>query len=255
MHVIKRFIKTSLYYSGVLALYGRLFLNNKAVILGYHRVGPNCGDGLSVTPDVFAMQMRYLSTHCNLMHLRDVADILKAGGTIPHRTCVVTFDDGTLDNYEVAFPILKQFSIPATFFVIGDQLEKPDSFHINGRQADELLENGQDLGGHSQTHPHLTKLSKEQIEEELSLSIEHLLRAHSVCDPCFSYPYGEFNAQIAAAVRSIGYCCAVTTRPGFVQTDSDLFALPRIQIDNDSTSNVVSFATRLNWIPRSLPAQ
>ena len=250
MNLLKRTIKAGLYYSGISGLYGRFFLQNKAVILVYHRITSESDNGgLCVTPEVFAMQMEYLAKHYNVLPLSKLVEHLQTGRQIPSRSCVVTFDDGTIDNFEIAFPILKKLSIPATFFVIGSRMEDP--FYFNSNQADALLANGQAIGAHTQTHPKLTKATDEELLEELEVPFKNLNNAHAIDSPCFAYPYGDFNPQVAEAVMNTGYCCAVTTQPGFVQEDSDLFALPRIQIDNDSNSSVSLFATRLQWIPRS----
>jgi len=255
MNPIKRSLKAGLHYSGISALYGRLFLQNKAVILGYHMVASHSAHGLHVTPEVFAMQMKYLAKHYQPLHLDELLTILRNNTPMPPRSCVVTFDDGTLDNFEVALPILNAFSIPATFFVIGSKLTAPSATHFNAQQANILIANGHHLGGHSHTHPHLTRVSKEQIKEELALPLQILRSTFAINTPAFAYPYGDFNPEIATVLKTSGYFCAVTTRPGFVQANSDLFALPRIVIDQDSTSTEAAFATRLQWMPRSKSVQ
>lgn len=237
----KRLIKAGLYYSGASDLYAKFFLNHQAIILGYHRVGDG-SSGLCIKEEVFAMQMEYLSNHCQVIPLQHLVELLKEHKPIPPRSCVITFDDGTIDNFQIAAPILERFSLPATFFVIGNKVTGADANYFNETQANVLLASGHLIGFHTLTHPHLTQIPTDHLPKELFSR-----------SPCFAYPYGDFNAEVAAAVRKAGYFCAVTTRPGFVDHDSDLFALPRIQIDNESTSSIELFATRLLWIPRSSP--
>lgn len=63
---------------------------------------------------------RHLATigrHFNVVRLGDVAECLGTGRPLPRRAVFLTFDDGYAGNYEVAFPILRRYGFPATFFV------------------------------------------------------------------------------------------------------------------------------------------
>ncbi len=89
-------------------------------ILTYHRViratsvSYPLQPGMCVTPETFAEHMRYLRAHCNVVSLENLVSAITAKEHLPPRTVVVTFDDGWKDNYDHAFPILKQENIPAT---------------------------------------------------------------------------------------------------------------------------------------------
>lgn len=94
-------------------------------ILAYHRIAAR-PEGrtypfdlglLSATPEEFHWQMGYLRRECNVLPLSSVSAYLSGRLRLPARAVAVTFDDGFIDNYEVAFPILREFSIPATIFV------------------------------------------------------------------------------------------------------------------------------------------
>ncbi|SFS17029.1 Polysaccharide deacetylase [Dyella sp. OK004] len=94
-------------------------------ILAYHRVmelpDPEHFDFdlelISATPQQFRQQMQWLKQHYLPMRLSDVAALINAGKEVPADTVVVTFDDGYIDNYRIAFPILRELGVPATFFV------------------------------------------------------------------------------------------------------------------------------------------
>jgi len=103
----------------------RSWLHKELRILAYHRITPlpdpdNYGFDLeliSATPEGFREQMRFLKDHYQPMRLSDVAATINAGGELPADAVVVTFDDGYSDNYHVAYPILRDLGVPATFFV------------------------------------------------------------------------------------------------------------------------------------------
>lgn len=94
-------------------------------ILAYHRVltvvDPNAFDFdlelISASADQFRDQMQLLKRRYVPMRLGDVVAAMDAGGQVPPNAVVVTFDDGYDDNYRVAYPILREFGVPATFFV------------------------------------------------------------------------------------------------------------------------------------------
>jgi peptidoglycan/xylan/chitin deacetylase (PgdA/CDA1 family) len=93
------------------------------VILMYHRVNrtPDCL-GLTVPPELFSLQLRYLKEHFRIVSLKD-AVLMISEGSVNTRCCAVTFDDGYRDNYEIAAPLLAEHGVPATIFVTYDAIE------------------------------------------------------------------------------------------------------------------------------------
>ncbi|MGC4095548.1 MAG: polysaccharide deacetylase family protein [Nitrospira sp.] len=100
-------------------------LKGKVVILTYHRVvtdreivDQSIQPGMYVTQEVFAAQMRFLTKHFTTLSFREILALWDEGRwDAGARYCVVTFDDGWLDNYLHAFPILSALHIPATVFL------------------------------------------------------------------------------------------------------------------------------------------
>lgn len=86
-------------------------------ILTYHRVNEESDPFFpALAPAVFEQHMEYLASHFHVLPLVEAATRLQTGD-IPDNAVVVTFDDGYRDNYQYAFPILRQRSIPATIFL------------------------------------------------------------------------------------------------------------------------------------------
>lgn len=94
-------------------------------ILAYHRVlarlEPDAFefdlDLVSATADGFREQMLLLRRRFQPMRLGDAVAAVMSGKSLPANAVVVTFDDGYDDNYNVAYPILRELGVPATFFV------------------------------------------------------------------------------------------------------------------------------------------
>jgi peptidoglycan/xylan/chitin deacetylase (PgdA/CDA1 family) len=95
--------------------------------LNYHRIGDGSRslfdrDLWSADAAGFEEQVAYLQRHFEVISPADLAQL------VPRRRgrfVIITFDDGYIDNYRVAFPILKQYSVPATFFICTGFLDRP----------------------------------------------------------------------------------------------------------------------------------
>jgi peptidoglycan/xylan/chitin deacetylase (PgdA/CDA1 family) len=100
----------------------------KAAILTYHRVVPRdelsaqwIQPGMYVETDVFERHMLFLQEEFRIISLHELLERWNTGDWDKEaRYCVVTFDDGWLDNYLYAYPILRKFGIPATIFLPTD---------------------------------------------------------------------------------------------------------------------------------------
>ena len=97
---------------------GRLLSKDKLSILIYHQVVSETDPMRPGDPDaqLFLWQMKLLRDHFNPLPLATAVHLLERG-TLPANSVCVTFDDGYLNNLEVAQPILEKFAIPATVFV------------------------------------------------------------------------------------------------------------------------------------------
>lgn len=100
-------------------------------VLAYHRVLPAAAEQafefdpelVSASAEQFRAQMQLLRRRFHPLRFRDVIDALDHGRALPRRAVVVTFDDGYDDNHRIAFPILRDLGVPATFFVSTGHIE------------------------------------------------------------------------------------------------------------------------------------
>lgn len=107
-------------------------------ILMYHRVLPAQDirygleePGMIVTPDTFAMHLRELKLHFDVVDLNDWLSLREKGEPLPKRACAITFDDGWQDNYEFAFPIIQQEKTPVTLFAVVERIGTDFQFWPN----------------------------------------------------------------------------------------------------------------------------
>jgi len=100
-----------------------------AIIVMYHRVVDLETDpyALAVTPERFAQHLDYLCRACRPMRLIDLVDALQKNG-LPDRAVAITFDDGYVDNFAHAYPLLQAVQLPATIFVTSGMIGSAREF-------------------------------------------------------------------------------------------------------------------------------
>lgn len=128
MHILRKIIKlciaSGLYYSGILYMLCIVKLRNRAVVLTYHRVVAEdklsqcySSPGIIVNEKVFDKHLPVIKRFLKPLSIAQLQDCLEKGKPLPDRSCLLTFDDGWLDNYETAYPILQKHGVSAVIFL------------------------------------------------------------------------------------------------------------------------------------------
>ena len=190
----------------------------KPLVLCYHAVSPTWGHRLSIHPDLLLRQVRVLSRF---------------------RQVHATFDDA-FRSAATVFPDLERLGVPVQIFVctryalVGAPLAIPelagdDPERLATMNWDELREHaarGIAIGSHAVSHPHLTKLSGDELRRELTESKQEIEeRLGRSCDD-LAYPYGEHDERVRAAARAAGYGRAYALRGSKAET----YAAPRLDL-------------------------
>lgn len=105
------------------------------LILTYHRILPPDDPryaeeqpGMVVHPETFGMHLRIIQDHFEPVVLSDWLERAAARRPLPARACALTLDDGWRDNYEYAYPRLREAGFPATIFLVSDYVGTARSF-------------------------------------------------------------------------------------------------------------------------------
>lgn len=132
---IKYTIASILFYTGILFVIKTFKLRNKVVILMYHRVlnhnerlATFSHPGICVDKDTFEQQLLFLKKHFRVLPEDDFLEHLEESIPFHSSSCLITFDDGWLDNYTNAFPLLKENNFPATIFLATDYIGTGKTF-------------------------------------------------------------------------------------------------------------------------------
>ena len=217
-------------------------------VLMYHKVSPDPksgGLGMRVTPARVNLQMQYLAKNgYHTVKLIELADFIKADKTLPPKSIVITFDDGYLDNYKYAFPILKKYGFTATVFVVADYIGKTNDFDaakelqpvnqlLGWNEINQLSDYGITIGAHTLNHVSLTDITLPEARYEIENCKLVLEKQLGTSIEAFAYPYGHYNNQLEEIVKESGYTIAVTTKQGWATPESDPYAIKRIRIRGD----------------------
>jgi peptidoglycan/xylan/chitin deacetylase (PgdA/CDA1 family) len=125
----------------------------------------------------------------------------------------VTFDDGLLSDYEVAFPELARRQLSGTFFIPTGLVGQKG--RVSWSQLAEMSRAKMKIGSHTHTHPYLTKLTLPRIREELAKSRTILEDRLGVAIDALSIPEGNASAEIFSMAHQVGYRVVATSVPGF----------------------------------------
>ena len=111
----------------------------------------------------------------------------------------LTFDAawGNEDTQQL-IDILGKYDVKATFFVVGEWVDKyPESVKA-------LSDAGHEVMDHSDTHPHMSQLSREQIQADVTACADKIEAVTGVRPTLVRLPYGDYDDNSISAVRSIG---------------------------------------------------
>ena len=132
---LKEKLFTFLFQTGMVRA-GRGLWSNTLTVLNYHRIEDTARAGfdtfkpnVSARPEEFALQLDYLTRWFRVVSLREVVAWLDGEKTLPPHAALITFDDGYLDNYTQAYPILRERDLPATIFLTTGHIQQDDPFY------------------------------------------------------------------------------------------------------------------------------
>ncbi len=228
-------------------------------ILTYHRLSPPIR-GLpppthNVTPDQFRGHVAgLLDRGFTVWPLRELLRYSALGKPLPPRTIALTFDDGFQTVYTDAWPILREYRLPATLCLTTAYLGSsgPFPFDTWGRehreslppkcyrsltveQCREMAESGLiDVAAHTHTHRDL-RGRPEEFREDLQISVDFLRATFGLSDVMFAFPYGARHAgfagpELVAAAKRVGVNCGLTTDCSLNASGSDPFAWGRFNV-------------------------
>lgn len=224
----------------------------KVPVLMYHRieVNPNKNDTWQIGLNEFKQEMSYLKNNGYTTLTNDqFYDIITKKAPMPAKPILLTFDGATLDFYNNAYPVLKQYGFNSTEYVVTDQIgtswgSPSDMIRImNEGQLKTVANNKVELENHSTTHGHIANLSTAELTKRVSGATNKLQSMTNKPVNYFAYPFGESSTNFVNVLKSLKVKMAFKVGGGLATDSSDLMNMPRIGIVN--TDNITTFTRKI----------
>lgn len=188
---------------------------------------------------------------------RTLYDYYYNDGELPEKPVLITIDDGYTNNYELAYPVLKELGFFATIYVVTDVRGTTPGYtpHFSWEAGREMFESGViDIQSHTanghiyvdgmhEEGPFLTtKLKDESAEQYKNRIREDLRRSKELIETeignevySLAYPYGAVNADVVEVANELGFELAYTVRRALNNPETSKYELNRINADGSFT--------------------
>ena len=214
-------------------------------VLAYHSIRILPADSplapYTISPEVFSRQIdTLLEAGFRFLNGDELLGYLERRTDPPPRSVLLTFDDCYVDLADTVLPILRERRVPALAFAVSGEiggvnswdrhLGAPEISLLDGQGLKTLAASGIEVGAHSHTHRMLPRVSPRELGSEVGGAAATIRDLGLPLPRFFSYPHGECNQQVMAAVKAGGMRAAFTVRSGTVARRSNPLRLPRIEI-------------------------
>lgn len=215
-------------------------------ILLYHRIDVSpINSRYYVPPQKFEQQMKllhdwgYTSITASML-IRAITE----GAELPPHPFLLTIDDGNLDNYTNAFPIMQKYGFTGALYLVGNYVGAEN--YISVEQVLEMHNAGWEVGSHSLNHLDLTKVSADTARAEVIRSRKVLEEMLGIPVLTFAYPFGAYNNAALEYVKTAGYSGAMGAS-GYTPSQGlwNLYYLQRVEIKGSEDAK--TFIRFLPW--------
>ncbi len=226
----------------------------KQIVLYYHHVGKASQDSrykrMYVSPSILRLHILFLKS-LNYM-FTTVSDLQNHPDK---KVAAITFDDGYTDNLTIGFPILKAQNVPATLYIITNDVgrknitwsESGNAESVNLLDWDQLkiLQNhGWEIGSHSSEHVHHDQLDRRGQEIIIGNSYKDLNHNLGPRIRSFCYPYGSYNVATVEVLQSLNIQTAVTTKSSSKHYQLEL---SRVSLYGQRVDHIFTSLAKILW--------
>ena len=205
-------------------------------VLYYHSVDENAANEVTITPEKLQEQLDYINDNNYVtITMTELYDHIENNKPIPEKSILITFDDGYMNNYTEAFPMLKELNMTATIFCVGNSLD--GSYYLSEEAIKEMSDYGIDIESHTVNHVHLDTMSYDEQLLELKNSKNILEKITGKEVLSLAYPFGDYNDNTIKAAKDAGYKMGFTTKLGLSDRTDDIYKLDRIYISSSYDMN------------------
>lgn len=262
---MKNFFKVTIFLLLIILItnIAYVYRNPNIAVLCYHNIAtyeekqnfPDESDW-TITVDNFKEHLEYLKKHNYRTLTMDEFYKWKIGEIdLPYKSVLITFDDGFLSNYEYAFPLLKEYNMNATVFVVGSFIENSTQTEWSGNIktyiTKDILNNLESNYPNIEIYSHSYNLHYEgAINQDENILIQDMNNFDIFYkrNEIFCYPFGQYNDNIESALKQCNYKLAFRYGPTSKdykkasRVDND-YEIPRLNVSHGM--NAFKFGLRL----------
>jgi peptidoglycan/xylan/chitin deacetylase (PgdA/CDA1 family) len=199
-----------------------------AHIFVLHRIGDNRYPSTNTSINKLEKYLKYVTTNgYKVVTLSKLAKMIKNKENID-KVVVFCEDDGYKSFYKNGLPLFKKYKVPFTLFVYTKATTQKWGDFMSWKEVRKASEYGE-LGVHSWAHPHLAKLSNQQIIKNTKKAIGVFKKYIGYVPKMYAYPYGEYDERVKKIISKY-FDVIVNQNSGAVNLDSSLNDLDRIAL-------------------------
>ena len=161
------------------------------------------------TPQSFEENIKtFLENGYTIISMKELALADNGKMELPSKPIVITFDDGYYSNYEYIYPILKQYNVKASIFIVTDKIgqEIDDIKYLGWEECLEMQNSGiVEIGSHSKKHVFYDKRSVRELRDDVKESYKEIEEHLGKQDlKIFAYPYGAYTNETVRTLKNNG---------------------------------------------------
>lgn len=189
-------------------------------ILAYHVLNPTIPSSMTITPDKFESQIKWLKDNgYTVIPLKQLVSYLQGNNvTLPEKPVVITADDGWKSDYTYMYPIARKYNVPITLFIYPQTISKGKNA-LTWDQLKELMQTGLfDVQSHTLSHPNFKQAKKHMSQEAYEKFVnKELVDSKKVLEDqlgtkidLIAWPFGIYDDYLEQQAAKAGYAMAFT---------------------------------------------
>ena len=168
--------------------------------------------------------------------------------SVKDKVCAISFDAAWgAEDTQTLIKILKENNVKATFFVVGDWVDKYPA------EVKMLHDAGHDIMNHSDTHKYMTKIDNNQFISEIDNCTEKIEKITGKKVNLFRAPYGDYNAAVIKRLNSMGYYTIQWDVDSLDWKDLSANEIYRRVVSKTRPGSIILFHNAAKHTPQALP--
>ena len=202
----------------------------EVVVFVYHRFGNSTYPTTNISLDNFKLHLSYLkSNNFKVLTFGEAVDYINNSEIeYSDKVACITIDDGYKTFISNAMPLLNKFGFKATLFINSESVG--GGSYMDWNELKEVYEQGIEIGNHSHSHAYFLNKPREQrigfFKKDIQKCQEEIKSRLGFYPDLFAYPYGEFDLEMKAILKDLGFKAAAAQNSG-VMYFHDNYSIPR----------------------------